>query len=369
MDSCVKIFVLPKKTERNITMDISNHNTKSSKNKHLTINERAVIQYLLSIGKSPYYIARELDKAPNTIRNEIQRGSVEQIKHGKKVLIYFADVGQANYEKHRLNSCRCYKRLECSEFIGFVNSKVKDKGWSLDACFGWAKENNLFERSKMVCTKTLYNYTDHGLMEFKNIDLPQKLHRNTKPHKIHSNKKKLGRSIESRPDNVDNRTEFGHWEIDTVIGRKSGIDSVLLTLAERQTRNFIVRKIANKTSEAVMAEIKKLYEEFGSCFSKVFKTITGDNGSEFAELSTLEDKTDTKVYFTHPFSSFEKGTNERHNGLIRRFIPKGRSISDYSIDDIFMIEQWCNTLPRRILNYKTPETLFEKQLDLIYATA
>lgn len=103
-------------------------------------------------------------------------------------------------------------------------------------------------------------------------------------------------------------------------------------------------------------------------FSDIFKTITGDNGSEFANLSTLEAETDTKVYFTHPYSSFEKGTNERHNGLIRRFIPKGKHISDYSSYDIsFIEEEWMNTMPRRILNYNTLEELFEIHLDEIHS--
>ncbi|ACD25044.1 transposase [Clostridium botulinum B str. Eklund 17B (NRP)] len=81
----------------------------------------------------------------------------------------------------------------------------------------------------------------------------------------------------------------------------------------------------------------------------------------------MESDTDTKVYFTHPYSSFEKGTNERHNGLICRFIPKGKRISDYGSLDIAFIEEWMNTFPRRILNYKTPEELFEMHLDQIYA--
>lgn len=84
-------------------------------------------------------------------------------------------------------------------------------------------------------------------------------------------------------------------------------------------------------------------------------------------MSTLESETDTKVYFTHPYSSFEKGTNERQNNLIRRFIPKGKRISDYSSPDISFIEDWMNNLPRRILNYKTLEELFEMHLDQIYA--
>lgn len=217
----------------------------------------------------------------------------------------------------------------------------------------------------MVCTKTLYNYTDLGLLPIKNLDLPMKLHRNTKPTMIKKHKKKLGKSIEEFPSNIDSRDEFGHWEIDTVIGEKSSNDCV--TILERNTRHAIVRKIASKTADAVMSELKNIRNLYGNQFSQVFKTITGDNGSEFANLSTIEVDTDTKVYFTHPYSSFEKGTNECHNGLLRRFIPKGKRISDYCYTDIAFIEDWMNTLPRRILKYKTPEELFEAQLDIIYA--
>ena len=99
----------------------------------------------------------------------------------------------------------------------------------------------------------------------------------------------------------------------------------------------------------------------------MFKSITADNGSEFAELSLLEGKTATKVYFAHPYSSYERGTNERHNGLIRRFIPKGNRIGQYSIEAIANIQNWCNTLPRKILNYLTPDEAFEDQLrNLLY---
>lgn len=105
---------------------------------------------------------------------------------------------------------------------------------------------------------------------------------------------------------------------------------------------------------------------FGEHLSDVFKTITADNGSKFAELSAHESE-NTKIYFTHPFSSWEKGTNECHNRMLRRFISKGRSISDYSIDDILFFADRINELPRKILDYHTPEELFEKELDRIYA--
>ena len=123
-----------------------------------------------------------------------------------------------------------------------------------------------------------------------------KLRRNTKPAKVKKHKKKLGTSISERPSNIDNREEFGHWEIDTVVGEKSNNDCVLLTIIEHKTRNTIIHKIASKTAEAVTEALNNIRKIYGDKFSEVFKTITGDNGFEFADLSTLETGTNTKVY-------------------------------------------------------------------------
>lgn len=100
----------------------------------------------------------------------------------------------------------------------------------------------------------------------------------------------------------------------------------------------------------------------------MFKTITSDNGSEFAELSQIENDTSIKIYFAHPYSSWERGSNERHNGLLRRFIRKGKRMDNYSYEDIMFIADWCNSLPRKILGYKTPDELFDFELDKIYAS-
>ena len=109
--------------------------------------------------------------------------------------------------------------------------------------------------------------------------------------------------------------------------------------------------------------------EYSEHFSEVFKTIPTDNGSEFSRLSELEELADTLVYFAHPYTSCEKGTNERHNGIIRRFIPKGKRIDSYTAEEISNIEVWCNSLPRRILGYRTPDEVFEAELDRIYRAA
>lgn len=216
----------------------------------------------------------------------------------------------------------------------------------------------------MVCTKTLYNYMDLGLLPIKNIDLPEKLRRNTKAKKACESKNIFGRSIEERPEIVEFRTEFGHCEIDTVIGKKDEGEPCVLTLTERMTRMCIWVKVHNHTAEAINEALRQVMSYFAEQKDQVFKTITGDNGSEFAGLSLLEDGK-VKVYFTHPYSSCEKGTNECHNRMLRRFIPKGKSISDYTADEICFFADCINGLPRKILSHHTLEELFDRQLDLI----
>ena len=112
--------------------------------------------------------------------------------------------------------------------------------------------------------------------------------------------------------------------------------------------------------------MNELHKEYGERFSQVFKSITADNGTEFTNLSSIE-KWGTQVYFAHPYSSWERPQNERHNGLLRRFIPKGKSIEEYSDEEVLRYSDEINTLPRRCLQYKTPDELFEAKLDEIYA--
>ena len=337
---------------------------KTSCSKHLSFKERVKIELLADEGKTAYAIAKLLNRPINTITNELRRGTVDQIKQGKLVKIYYADAGQAKYEANRRNTGRRYELLQCSEFVSHVEKMMIEEGWSVDAAVGRATATGKFD--KMLCTKTIYNYIDLGLMKVKNTDLPLKLKRHTKGIRVRTNKRKLGDSIENRPSHVESREEFGHWEIDTVIGSKSKEDESLLTMVERKTRNALIRKIPSKTAEAVRKEFDQIKDEFGSRFQQVFRSLTADNGSEFAALSALKEE-NVGVYFTHPYSAFERGTNENHNGLIRRFIPKGKKISDYSQEAIARVEEWMNGLPRKILGYKTPEELFEAELDLIYA--
>ena len=346
-------------------MDITNYTTEHKKGQHLLSEERHEIEVRLKDGWSIYRIAKHLERPYNTIKNEIKRGTVSL--YNGKVQRYKADEGKKVYLEHRQNCRKQYRCLASVRFLQYVVDHFKsDDKWSLDASYGKALESGTFPRSEMVCTKTLYNYVDLGLLPIKNIDLPEKLRRSTKAKRVRENRKVLGRSIEDRPEIVELRTEFGHWEIDTVIGKKDENEPCVLTLVERMTRMCIWVKAQNHTSEAINDAMQQIMSSFGEKRDQVFKTITGDNGSEFAGLSLLENGT-LKVYFTHPYSSCEKGTNECHNRMLRRFIPKGKSISDYTADDICFFADCINSLPRKILGYATPEELFERHLDRIYA--
>lgn len=336
------------------------------KGKHLTYKERNLIEVRLKDKWSPNRIAKEIGCAPNTVRNEIRRGTVDMYRGS--VHRYKAEAGQEAYEANRKNSCRCYEFLKKLRFIKYVIECFRNQDWSLDVCAKRAVLFGGFKRSETVCAKTLYNYVDLGLIDsIKNIDLPVKVSRKNKAKRVRQNKRLLGRSIEERPNDILTRKEFGHWEIDLVLGSKSGKDDALLTLVERKTRNLVVKRIPDKTPGSVMSALKEYMDMFSEHEQEVFKTITTDNGSEFSQLSSLEELVGTLVYFAHPYTSCEKGSIERHNGLIRRFIPKGHRIDEYSNDDILAVELWSNGLPRKILGYFTPEEAFDAELDSIYA--
>ena len=163
------------------------------------------------------------------------------------------------------------------------------------------------------------------LLTIASIDLPLKVKRSTKTARIKRHKKNLGTSIDERPVHINDRNEFGHREIDTVIGKKDKSDAVLLTMTERMTQKKIIRKIPSKIAETVQTALLKLADEAGECFSKVFKSIMADNGSEFAELSLLKEKTATKMYFAHTYSHLMSvvlmsATMVLSGGLFRREI-------------------------------------------------
>jgi len=340
----------------------TNHTTTAKKFKHLSVYERGQIAALLEEGKSQRYIARKLGRSPSTISREIRRGTTTQMRTDLSTYKqYFPETGQAVYEKNRRNCGAKCKLVQVEDFIKFAEDKILHEKWSPDAVVGLCRRDPKWHNSTIVCTKTLYNYIDQGLLKVRNIDLNLKLRLKPKRKRVRQNKRIMGKNIDQRPKEVESRQTFGHWEIDTITGKKSD-DSVILTLTERKTRHELLFLLDAKDSTAVNEALLELKNYYGEQVCKVFRTITADNGSEFSGLSEILQQLGIEVYFTHPYSSWERGTNERHNGLIRRFIPKGKAIKDFSAGTIKRIQKWLNNLPRKILDYKTPEECFNEEL-------
>lgn len=342
-------------------MEYNNITINSRKNKHLNDFERGQIQILHKKRYSPYKIAVELNRSSNTIRNELKRGTVIQIKNDKEVEIYYPDTGKAVYEKRRKNSKKPYKTLACSNFLDYVYDKYINDNWSLDAICGYAKRHGLFP-DEILCTKTLYNYVDLGLLKIKSIDLPLKVRRSLSNKRKRKIKRELGKSIEERPLEVEDRKTFGNWEIDTVVPKKKKEEPALVTITERKTRMEIILKIERKNANLVNRSLEKLLSSIKTP-KEIFKSITSDNGLEFASLTKLEKNLVSDIYYCHPNNPQERGSNEKHNSLIRRFLPKGKSLLDYEENHYLKIMNWMNNLPRKILNYRTPLEAFVEELN------
>lgn len=352
-------------------MDYTYSNTTDEirkKGKHLTLDERGKIEILHKQKKSLRYIASEIGCSASTILYELQRGIIPHACGRGRKPVYKAGRGQQTYLKHRVSCHRKHKLCDpkFQEFVDWVKCNVKEKGWSLDSCAGYAKVNHMFGGA-IVCTKTLYNMLGSNEFPICPLDLPQVVKRrnNTVRHPV-KNKRLYGRSIDERPAEIAQRKVFGHWEGDTVVGKKAK-GPVIFVLSGFVSKQYIALKIPGKTTEGVryaMLQLKKLY---GDKFSEVFKSITFDNGSEFAEAAQFEEW-GTKIYYAHPYSAWERGRNESHNRLLRQYVPKGKSINDYSEEEIMSFADIINSVPRRSLDYKTAEEIFEEYLDQIYST-
>ena len=248
-------------------------------------------------------------------------------------------------------------------------SIVAEDGYSPGAVLGEIKAKGL-EFETEISKPTLYSYIDKGIfLTITNKELPVKGRRKKKNKKVRRQARaNAGTSIEKRPEDIDTREEFGHWEMDTVVGKRGESKHSLLVLTERKTRNELIYLLYEHTTEQVCKRLDQLEAEWGERFGQVFKTITVDNGSEFADWEGMQqsaaDESEKRVtvFYCHPYCSFERGSNENQNRLVRRKIPKGENFDDRTEDDIQRVEDWINDYPREMFGWKTSGELFQKEL-------
>ena len=291
------------------------------------------------------------DEEAQQMLSEIQESKKDLKELQEKLL---SAEAQLNDVKNTYNEQKTSYEMQLNE----AEKKILESKMSPDALCGEARLSGRFQ--KIVSTKTLYNYIDKRILKVRNIDLPLKAKRKSHADKRKQNKRLFGTSIEERSDEVNNRTVFGHWEIDTVVGKKES-SSVLLSLDERLTRKRHLVKIPSRSSDAVRLGLEKVAKLYGENFENVFKSVTSDNGSEFVDLGRYLPKS-TKVYYAHPYSSYERGTNEKQNSLVRRFFPKGKSFDNITDEQVAFVENWINNLPRKIFNYHCSDFIFKNVL-------
>ena len=352
-------------------MGQDNNTTKKGKWKQLSERERYKIEGFLQIKMKPKEIAVKLGRDRRTIEREIARGSVIQRRENpyasrnpsvweyRDEEVYLADAGQRVHERSAANKGRGLKIGHDHALARYLEQKIGVEKWSPDAAMGAIAAQDL-RFSVRICTKTVYNMIDRGdFLNLTNLDLSVKKAGRKRTYarvrRVALNNRK-GRSIEERPPDIEKREAYGHWEMDCVLGSKR---VCLLVLTERKWREEIILKMAAKTQACVKQALDRLERKHKGKFRKKFKSFTLDNGCEFLDAKAIEtsclneSKQRTTVYYAHPYSSWERGSNENANRLIRRFIPKGTDIGKYTNADIKRIEHWMNNYPRRMFGYKT----------------
>lgn len=312
--------------------------------KHLSREERYTISVLRRKGDSRASIASAIGRSVSTINRELSRNSTDEggyrYEHAQKLA----------KRRSTQASCRSPRISEAS--WNFAKTMLTEEQWSPDQIAGALKELGM----DSISHETIYQRI------YKDLKLRGELHQHLR-HKVKSYKNrslkndKRGHianqvSIESRPAEVDLRLSVGHWEIDTIIGKPSG--NVLVTMVERFSRYTLIARAHNKTAEAVsMALLKRMAPNR----DKV-KTLTYDNGKEFAKHLFIDDILESQGYFAHPYSSWERGLNENTNGLIRQYFPKRTDFGEITDEEIAIVERKLNRRPRKCLDRKTPNSIF-----------
>ena len=349
-------------------MEQRNHNTKSRKGKHLNYEERIKIEALYKSGLTPTCIGDQIGRSRRTIERELVKGVVMQLStHLEAYKAYSADVGQQVHDERSTNKGPPLKIGDDHKLALYLENSIKEGNSPYSALQNIKNQGLVFKTT--ICVKTFYAYIENGLfLGISNKDLPVK--KNSRKRDYHKIRQAItnikGTSIADRPADIDDRLEFGHWEMDTVVG-KQGTKTVLLVLSERKARQELIFKMESKSQSEVIKRINGLEKKYGSNFKKIFKSITTDNGCEFLDFEGIEKsafskRKRTKMYFAHPYSSWERGTNENINKMIRRFIPKGVDISEFSHKDIERIQNWINNYPRKILGGKSSNMIMKNNV-------
>ena len=305
--------------------------------RQLTIEERYQIQIYNALGFSLRSIARTLNRAASTISREM----VRNVDSG--CCRYRAQLAQARTDKRRRTADK--SRITDERIIRLIEQRLTEHQWSPEQIVGYLeKQGYLLVSHEWIYQHVLKDKAQGGEL-YKHLR-----------HKIGKYRRRYGKQdkrgqivgrigIDKRPTIVEKRARFGDWESDTIQGK--GLAS-LVTVVERKTGLTRIRKVARATAELTASAMIEALSTF------VVKTNTSDNGKEFAHHHKVSEALNCKFYFAQPYHSWERGTNENTNGLIRQYFPKGTAFEKVTDEEIQRVEDKLNTRPRKRLGFKSP---------------
>ena len=339
--------------------------------RHLTLTDRLNIEKWLNEKVNVTEIARRLHVYRSTIYDEIHRGQYEKLDSATWEMkrAYSPEIAEARYRENLRAKGPQIKIGNDFEYASWIERTIVEKDCSPAQLEGYARQESKEFKTK-VSVPTIYSYIRKGVfLHLRMEDLPRHGRVITKYQHLKKDKEigraPAGESIEKRPEEVAGREEFGHWEGDTVYSAKNTGKAALLTLTERKTRKEFIIKVKNRKASTIVKALDRLERKLGAKkFRAIFKTITVDNGSEFADTDGMEGSyinkknKRTKLYYCHPYSSFERGTNENQNGMVRRKHPKGTDFSKVTAQRIKETEDWMNNYPRKIFGGRSSNELF-----------
>jgi IS30 family transposase len=314
---------------------------------HLTLEEREVIAHMHRVGKMQTQIADRLGRHKSTISRELRRN---RSRNG-----YWAVAAQRKAQRRR-SERPWVAKLQQPEVRRYVQERLRQR-WSPDQIAGRSYSDFPHDRRRQISHQTIYNWI--GAEEAAGKHWQRYLRRlgRKRPDWETRGRIRASVSIEGRPAVVDRRSRFGDWEGDTIVGanRRGGA----VTLVERKSGYLLMGKVPNLQAATVRQAAAQRYR---STPAVLRKTLTLDNGKEFAEHEQLAIETALKIFFAKPYCAWQRGTNENTNGLIRQFFPKGTDLANIPEHRFTKVQHLLNNRPRKRLGYRTPNEILASRL-------
>jgi IS30 family transposase len=316
---------------------------------HLTTKEGCCIVHFKKLGWAVKDIANELGRDRSTIYRELKRNTIDNK--------YSATKAGELYRNRRSN-CGAKGKKQTNNLVEYINAKLQ-LGWSPEQIEGRLTHDYPLDNQMRISFKTIYNWIYDRFLIKGDLTRLRRKGKSRKPKETRG-KFNTGKSIKERPKEVRKREIAGHWELDTVVSSRGKSKACLATFVERKTRFLYAVLMPNRKAVTLN---NALFSALSNLPKTIIKSLTVDRGKEFAKYEDIEKYLETDVYFADPYSSWQRGTNENTNGLLREYFPKKFNFNTTDQDEVNHVLNLLNHRPRKCLGYKTPYEAFINELN------